>query len=126
MADEGLVRDIVSMIREGQKANTDALKDLTDIIRSHDKQTGERIGDFREEIGKQKGNFELHRQGMLSRLEALEKTVASENEATREAFDKKLTTCNDKLEKFMWVVGIAFALAMMALAYVELHFKGGG
>ena len=101
MADEGLVRDIVSMIREGQKANTDALKDLTDIIRSHDKKTDERIGDFREAIGKQKGNFELHRQSMLPRLEALVKTAASENEATREAFDKKLTSCNDKLEKFM-------------------------
>ena len=71
MADEGLVRDIVSMIREGQKANTDALKDLADIIRSHDKQADERIRDLREEIGKQKGNFDLHRQSMLPRLEAM-------------------------------------------------------
>lgn len=122
------VVEIIKIITDSQRAQVDALKDLSEVVRQHDKQAETRIAEATKDLSRVISTIEACTKDVVTLLQKINEEVQGDvSDDLQQLLEdykevkRHVAHLSESVVRLFWVVGIAFSLAMLAFAYVEFH-----
>ena len=127
-AGDSTVVEIIKIITDSQRVQVDALKDLSEVVRQHDKQAETRIAEATKDLARIVATVEACTKDVVTLLQKIQDEVQGDvGDDMQQLLEdhkevkKHVSDLSESVVRLFWVVGIAFTIAMLAFAYIEFH-----